>query len=46
MLLKLRKAFVGFSARVHEALDEDQRERLATMVERGGHGFFGRSHAW
>lgn len=46
VLLKVRKAFVGFSAKVHEALDEDQRERLATMVERGGHGFFGRGPAW
>jgi uncharacterized membrane protein len=45
VILKARKAFVGFSAKVHETLDEDQRERLATMVERGG-GFFGRGPAW
>jgi hypothetical protein len=32
---KLRKAVVGLGARVHEALDERQREQLATMIERG-----------
>jgi hypothetical protein len=31
----LRKAFVGAGARVHEALDERQRARLADLIERG-----------
>jgi hypothetical protein len=31
----LRKAFVGFTAKVHDALDEKQRERLADMIESG-----------
>jgi hypothetical protein len=34
-LEKLRKAVVGLGARVHEALDERQRDQLATMIERG-----------
>ena len=35
----LRKAGVGAMAKVHDALDEKQRERLADMVE-AGPGFF------
>jgi hypothetical protein len=31
----LRKAFVGLLARVHEILDDIQRERFATLVEKG-----------
>ena len=42
---KMRKSFVGFGAKVHETLEEDQRERLATLLERGG-GFFRRGAAW
>jgi hypothetical protein len=42
---ELRKAFVGFSAKVHDALDERQRARLADMIESGPrffrHGPFG-----
>jgi len=31
----LRKAFVGMGARIHEALDEGQRARLADLIEAG-----------
>jgi hypothetical protein len=31
----LRKAFVGMGAHIHDALDEGQRERLATLIEEG-----------
>jgi hypothetical protein len=31
----LRKAFVGMGARIHEALDEGQRDRLADLIEAG-----------
>jgi len=38
----LRKAVVGALAKTHEALDEEQRKRLANMIERaGGFGFRG-----
>lgn len=37
----LRKAFVGATAKVHEALDERQRAHLADMIESGPR-FFGR----
>lgn len=30
-----RKSFVGLVAKVHEALDDDQRKRLARLIERG-----------
>jgi len=30
-----RKAFVGLTARLHDALEEEQRERLAHLLERG-----------
>jgi hypothetical protein len=33
---RARKAFVGLVAKVHEALDERQRDRLASLVEKGG----------
>jgi hypothetical protein len=36
----LRKAGVGAMAKVHEALDEGQRARLADMIEAGPGGFF------
>ncbi len=39
-LREVRKAFVGALAKVNEALDEDQRKRLADMLE-GGLGRFG-----
>jgi hypothetical protein len=35
----LRKAFVGLTAKVHDALDEKQRSRLADIIE-SGPGFF------
>ena len=38
----LRKAFVGMGAKIHEALDEKQRARLADMIESGPRAFFGR----
>ena len=31
----VRKAFVGFMAKTHDALDEEQRARLADLVEKG-----------
>jgi hypothetical protein len=34
-LEELRKAFVGAGARIHDALDEQQRARLADMIESG-----------
>jgi hypothetical protein len=42
---KARRAVVGFGARVHEALDERQRDQLATLIERG-HGFSGFGRRW
>jgi hypothetical protein len=48
-LEELRKAFVGLGARIHETLDDKQRERLADLIEAGpgawGHGW-GRGRAW
>jgi len=35
-LEELRKAFVGAGARVHDALDERQRARLADLIEAAG----------
>jgi hypothetical protein len=41
----VRKSFVGLMAKVHDALDEEQRARLAALVEKGPRfwrpGFFG-----
>ena len=31
----VRKAFVGFMAKTHDALDEEQRARLAEMIDKG-----------
>lgn len=31
----VRKAFVGFMAKTHDALDEEQRARLADLIEKG-----------
>jgi hypothetical protein len=42
---KARKAFMGAVGKLHEALDERQRERLATLVERGPR-FFGYGRPW
>ncbi len=39
-LREMRKTFVGSLAKVNEALDEDQRKKLADIVE-GGFGPFG-----
>ncbi len=41
-LEEIRKAVVGTLAKTHEALDEEQRKRFASMIERAG-GFRG---AW
>jgi hypothetical protein len=35
----LRKAFVGAGARIHDALDEGQREQLAALIEEGPRAF-------
>ena len=48
---KLRKAFVGMMAKVHDALEEPQREQLAQIIERGPTHFFhvgrfGRGFGW
>ena len=40
----IRKSVVGALAKIHDALDERQRARLADLIERGP-GFFGR-HMW
>jgi hypothetical protein len=40
-LREVRKAFVGALAKVNEALDEDQRKRLADMLESGAARFGG-----
>jgi uncharacterized membrane protein len=45
VLEKTRKAFIGTVAKVHDALDERQRERLAEIVEHGPR-FFGGRRAW
>ncbi|HVR60464.1 MAG TPA: hypothetical protein VMU50_01120 [Polyangia bacterium] len=45
----LRKAFVGATAKVHEALDERQRARLADLIESGprvGRGFYRPRWSW
>lgn len=43
-LREIRKAFVGSIAKVSDALDEEQRKKLADLIERGlGRGGFGRS---
>ena len=42
---KARRAVVGLGARVHEALDERQRDQLASLLERG-HGFSGFGRGW
>jgi Heavy-metal resistance len=36
---EVRKAFVGMGARIHEALDERQRARLADLIEAGPHAW-------
>ena len=40
-LREMRKTFIGSLAKVNEALDEDQRKKLAEILE-GGFGRFGR----
>jgi hypothetical protein len=44
-LEKVRKSFMGAVGKIHDALDERQRERLATLVERGPR-FFGFGRPW
>ena len=41
-LTELRKAFVGMGARIHDALDEKQRARLADLIESGPAAFMPR----
>lgn len=43
-LEEIRKAVVGALAKTHEALDEEQRKRLADMIERAGG--FGWRRGW
>lgn len=43
-LRELREALVGALARIHDALDEGQRQRLAEIVEHGPRGFGRRWH--
>jgi Arc/MetJ-type ribon-helix-helix transcriptional regulator len=43
-LEKAQKALVGLVARLHDALDDRQRDRLASMVERGA--FVSRGFGW
>jgi hypothetical protein len=38
-LTELRKAFVGMGARIHDALDDKQRARLADLIESGPGAF-------
>ena len=47
-LREVRKTMVGSLARVHDALDEGQRKRLAEMLESGGRfrGFGGPYRGW
>ncbi|MBC8132782.1 MAG: hypothetical protein H7X95_07355 [Deltaproteobacteria bacterium] len=42
---RTRKAFVGLMAKVHEVLDEEQRGRLADLVEKGPR-FWRRGFDW
>jgi hypothetical protein len=44
-LTDLRKAFVGLGARIHDALDDKQRARLAEMIESGPSAFRARPRA-
>jgi len=41
---KARKALVGLVARLHDALDQRQRDRLASMIERDS--FVSRGFGW
>jgi hypothetical protein len=41
-LTDLRKAFVGMGARIHDALEEKQRARLADLIESGPGAFMPR----
>lgn len=46
-ITELRKTFVGALARIHDALDEDQRRRLADMIGSGrGFGWGGPYRSW
>lgn len=44
-MTQVRKAFMDLVGKVHDTLDEKQRDRLAVFIERGG-GFFGRRRGW
>ncbi len=45
-LEELRRSFVGATAKVHEALDERQRARLADLIESGPRGFYRPRWSW
>ncbi len=45
LLESARKAFVGLVAKIHDALEPEQRDRLAELIERGPR-FFGGLGGW
>ncbi len=45
LLESARKAFVGLVAKIHDALEPEQRDRLAELIERGPR-FFGGLRGW
>jgi len=46
MIESARKAFVGLVAKIHDALEPEQRDRLAELLERGPRSFFGGLRGW
>ncbi len=45
MIESARKSFVGLIAKIHDALEPEQRDRLAELIERGPR-FFGGLRGW
>jgi len=45
VLESARKSFVGLVAKIHDALEPEQRDRLADLIERGPR-FFGGFRGW
>jgi uncharacterized membrane protein len=46
VLESARKSFVGLIAKIHDALEPEQRDRLAELIERGPRSFFGGLRGW
>jgi hypothetical protein len=46
MIEAVRKSFVGLVAKIHDALEPEQRDRLAELIERGPRSFFGGLRGW